>query len=120
MQNEPRKLGCQQRSSCTYDILSIKLHQYQVIQHQLAVQSDRAKLSAGSKVAPTVARLTSFFLAVLDGVVVLLEQFVKVPFAPPAGLWDHSFVSFQLFPEASVVPSLSQLVQHLIRSHDLV
>lgn len=59
--------------------------------------------------------LTSF-ITVFDGIIVSLEQFVKIPLSTTARLCDHSFLVFELVPETSVGPSISQLVQHLIKS----
>ncbi|TNN63687.1 hypothetical protein EYF80_026105 [Liparis tanakae] len=57
-------------------------------------------------------------LKVRDGIIVLLKQFVKISFATTAGLCDYSFSLFQLLPETSVGPALSQLVQHLFKSQE--
>lgn len=65
-----------------------------------------------------LSSLTPSF-TVFDGIVIRLKELIKVPLRPTAGLCDYNFLLFQLIPQTSVVPSVSQLVQHLIASQDV-
>ena len=56
---------------------------------------------------------TSLPPTALDGIIVGLQQLLKVSLGPPARLCDHSLPLLQLVPEACVGPTITQLVQHL-------
>lgn len=60
--------------------------------------------------------LTSF-ITVFDGIVISLKQLIKISLGSTTRLCDHSLLLLKLLPQTRVTPSVSQLVEHLKKSH---